>query len=259
MRKPARKKFSKTKTKSVSRKQVKSKEKKKKNLLRKKKMQNPGESEYNFKVICIGSSGVGKSSLTVRLSEDIFYSDYASTIAIDFRMHFLNYQGKGVKLQIWDTAGQERFSSIASAFYRGANGVLLCFDLTNRQSFDQLHAWLDRIKMQALPGTPVVLVGCKLDDAAKNRAVKEEEANAWARAHGMAYVETSAKTKDNVELAFQEITRLMMDDMKNRAKNTTSAGATSGPRPVGLAPAPGRPGAGPGARRDQPQDGGCGC
>jgi small GTP-binding protein len=221
------------------------------------------ESDYNFKCIVIGDSGSGKSSLTVRLSEDIFYSDYASTIAIDFRMHFLNYQGKGVKLQIWDTAGQERFLSVSSAFYRGANGVLLCFDLTNRSSFDHLHAWLDRIKMQALPGIPIVLVGCKLDDAAKNRAVKEEEAGAWARAHGMAYVETSAKTKDNVEFAFHEITRLMMEDLKNRAKNSTGANGsatTTGPRPVGLAPAPGRPGAGPGSRRQETNDGGgCPC
>lgn len=230
--------------------------------------QNTGDCDFIFKVIVIGDSGSGKSSLTVRLSEDVFFADYASTIAIDFRMYFMNYLDKKIRLQIWDTAGQERFLAVSTAFYRGANGVLLCYDITNRQSFDHLGAWLDRVKMQALPGIPVVLVGCKADESQRNRAVREDEAGAWARSHGMGYVETSAKTKENVTLAFQEITKRMLEDLKQRGKSATGTGSVGGSGgmsiggTVGLAPAPGRPG-GPGARRDVAgsgsSDSGCPC
>jgi small GTP-binding protein len=232
--------------------------------------QATGDCDYIFKVIVIGDSGSGKSSLTVRLSEDVFFSDYASTIAIDFRMHFMVYNGQKIRIQIWDTAGQERFLAVSTAFYRGANGVLLCYDITNRQSFEHLGAWLDRVKMQALPGIPVVLVGCKADEGTRNRAVSVEEAAAWATSHGMTYLETSAKTKDNVTEAFQKITQKMLEDLKQRGKNATgdnnNAGNNNtnggmrigGTQTVGLAPAPGRPG-GPGFQRKDANESGCPC
>lgn len=180
----------------------------------------PGsDCDFIFKIIVIGDSGVGKSSLTVRLSEDVFYKDYASTIAIDFRMYFMNFLDKKIRLQIWDTAGQERFQSVATAFYRGANGVMLCFDLTHRPSFLHLDQWLDRVKQQALPGIPCILIGCKLDEtkiAGNSRQVTREEAALWAQQHGMGYIETSAKEKDNVLHAFQQITLNIFEDMKAR-------------------------------------------
>ena len=94
-----------------------------------------GECDYIFKIIVIGDSGVGKSSLTVRLSEDVFYKDYASTIAIDFRMFFMNFMDKKIRLQIWDTVGQERFQSLSAAFYRGADSCVLVFDVTKPKTF----------------------------------------------------------------------------------------------------------------------------
>ncbi|EKG08340.1 rab1 small GTP-binding protein, putative [Trypanosoma cruzi] len=175
-----------------------------------------GDCDYIFKIIVIGDSGVGKSSLTVRLSEDVFYKDYASTIAIDFRMHQMNYMDKRVRLQIWDTAGQERFQSVATAFYRGANGVMLCFDLTHRPSFLHLDQWIERVRQQALPGIPCLLIGCKSDEARSARQVSKEEATAWAQQHGISYIETSAKEKENVQYAFQEITKEIFLDMKDR-------------------------------------------
>jgi small GTP-binding protein len=175
-----------------------------------------GDCDYIFKIIVIGDSGVGKSSLTVRLSEDVFYKDYASTIAIDFRMHQMTYMDKKVRLQIWDTAGQERFQSVATAFYRGANGVMLCFDMTHRPSFQHLEQWVERIRQQALPGIPCLLIGCKSDEAKSNRQVSSEEAAAWAQQHNMAYIETSAKAKDNVQHAFQQITLSIFEDIKER-------------------------------------------
>lgn len=195
---------------------------------KKKKMTNPnapgGDCDYIFKIIVIGDSGVGKSSLTVRLSEDVFYKDYASTIAIDFRMHQMSYMDKRVRLQIWDTAGQERFQSVATAFYRGANGVLLCFDLTHRPSFVHLDQWMDRVKQQALPGIPCLLVGCKSDEARSSRQVTREEAVAWAQQHNMSFIETSAKEKENVQTAFQQITKSIFEDMKERNGKSPAAG-----------------------------------
>ena len=175
-----------------------------------------GDCDYIFKIIVIGDSGGGKSSLTVRLSEDVFYKDYASTIAIDFRMHQMTFMDKKVRLQIWDTAGQERFQSVATAFYRGANGVMLCFDLTHRPSFTHLEQWMERIRQQALPGIPCLLIGCKCDEARSNRQVSSEEAAAWAQQHNMTYIETSAKAKDNVLHAFQAITLSIFEDIKER-------------------------------------------
>ncbi|CCW71354.1 unnamed protein product [Phytomonas sp. Hart1] len=195
-----------------------------------------GDYDYIFKIIVIGDSGVGKSSLTVRLSEDVFYRDYASTIAIDFRMHQINYMDKHVRLQIWDTAGQERFQSVATAFYRGANGVMLCFDLTHRPSFLHVEQWMERVKQQALPGIPCLLIGCKIDGARTNRQVTKEEAMAWATQHKMSYIETSAKEKENVQQAFQQITKCIFDDMKDHcgtAQQSSRVGA-SGERKVKL-------------------------
>jgi len=190
-----------------------------------------GDCDYIFKIIVIGDSGVGKSSLTVRLSEDVFYKDYASTIAIDFRMHQMTFMEKKVRLQIWDTAGQERFQSVATAFYRGANGVMLCFDLTHRPSFLHLDQWMDRVRQQALPGIPCQLIGCKSDEArGGTRQVSREEAVAWAQQHNMGYIETSAKEKENVLHAFQQVTLNIFEDMKER-NGGGERGAAKGGKP----------------------------
>jgi small GTP-binding protein len=192
-----------------------------------------GDCDFIFKIIVIGDSGVGKSSLTVRLSEDVFYKDYASTIAIDFRMFFMNFMDKKIRLQIWDTAGQERFQAVATAFYRGANGVMLCFDLTHRPSFTNLEQWMERVRLQALPGIPCVLVGCKSDDAKGGaRQVPRDEAVQWAQQHGMGYIETSAKDKDNVIHAFQQIAFSIFEDMKEK----------NGGHPIATQPAAGQGG-----------------
>ena len=114
--------------------------------------------------------------------------------------------------------------------------------------------------MQAMPGVPIILVGCKLDEA-RNRAVNENEAAAWARSHGMGYVETSAKTKDNVTRAFEEITDRMLEDSNTRNKNVTGSNNNNGNAPMSLAQPPNRPG-GPGTRRGgaaAQSDGGCSC
>lgn len=215
-----------------------------------------GDCDYIFKIIVIGDSGVGKSSLTVRLSEDVFYKDYASTIAIDFRMYFMNFLDKKIRLQIWDTAGQERFQAVATAFYRGANGVMLCFDLTHRPSFQHLDMWMDRVRQQALPGIPCVLIGCKSDEARSGtRQVTREEAVQWAKQHNMGYIETSAKEKDNVIHAFQQVAHCILEDMKEKTAATDrrqNTGTTSSQGTV-------RPGHNTGSGEQKPKDKGCSC
>lgn len=213
-----------------------------------------GECDYIFKIIVIGDSGVGKSSLTVRLSEDVFYKDYASTIAIDFRMHQMTFMEKKIRLQIWDTAGQERFQSVATAFYRGANGVMVCFDLTHRASFSHLDQWMERVRQQALPGIPCILVGCKLDEARAGRQVSREEAAAWAQQHNMGYIETSAKEKENVIHAFQQITMNIFEEMKERNGKVGGPSTGGGARAQSVSLAPNRGGE---ARHEKKE--GCSC
>eukprot|EP01062_Namystynia_karyoxenos_P043243 TRINITY_DN3166_c0_g1_i1.p1 TRINITY_DN3166_c0_g1~~TRINITY_DN3166_c0_g1_i1.p1 ORF type:complete len:268 (+),score=97.98 TRINITY_DN3166_c0_g1_i1:114-806(+) len=182
--------------------------------------------DYIFKLIVVGDSGVGKSSLTVRLSEDVFYKDYASTVAIDFRMCAMQVGGKRVRLQIWDTAGQERFSAVASSFYRGANGVLLCFDVTDRKTFENVEMWLERVQRDALAGTPFVLVGCKVD-LERHRAVSAAEAAVWVRDHAdqglRSYVETSALSSANVSAAFEALVTAIMGAWDEQERSRRAA------------------------------------
>eukprot|EP01062_Namystynia_karyoxenos_P043249 TRINITY_DN3166_c0_g6_i1.p1 TRINITY_DN3166_c0_g6~~TRINITY_DN3166_c0_g6_i1.p1 ORF type:complete len:227 (+),score=75.37 TRINITY_DN3166_c0_g6_i1:71-751(+) len=176
----------------------------------------------SYKIIVVGESGVGKSALTLRLTDSVFYSDFAPTIAIDFRVHAMTLDGEVIRLQIWDTAGQECFHAVASSFYRSADGVLLCFDITDRNSFLALPQWLRRVREHAPHVSPCVVVGCK-SDLQSRRVVQGEEANAWTVAHqgeGVAgYIETSALEADNVELAFQQIVCSIRDTAARAGKD----------------------------------------
>lgn len=214
------------------------------------------------KCITLGASGSGKSSLIIRLSEDTFFQDITSTIAVDFRCAFIVTRGLRVRLSVFDSAGQERFSQICSSFIRGANGVIICFDVTNRTTFDDLDKWLERCKMHSIPGTPVMLVGCKCDEDGK-RKVRREEAEGWARANGnIPYIETSAKSNVNVQEAFRIAADLIIDRMNAGVPIQPAQTANS----VRLVQPPPRPGAGgPGATRGGASAGGgggageCGC
>mmetsp|Transcript_19046 Transcript_19046/g.30320 ORF Transcript_19046/g.30320 Transcript_19046/m.30320 type:complete len:107 (+) Transcript_19046:56-376(+) len=105
-------------------------------------MDQYADFDYIFKTIIVGDSGVGKTCLLERFVDDRFLVDFATTIGVDFKLYVMQTQGKTIKLQIWDTAGQERFRGITNSFYRGANGILLCFDVTSARSFEHLESWL---------------------------------------------------------------------------------------------------------------------
>lgn len=157
--------------------------------------------DYLFKLVLIGDSGVGKSCLLLRFADDAFTESYISTIGVDFRFRTVKIDKKTVKLQIWDTAGQERFRTITSAYYRGADGIIMVYDVTSNDSFDHVNDWLKEVNRYAAEGTVKLLVGNKSDRTA-DKVVTEEQAKEFADDLGIAFLETSAKSAKNVEEAF---------------------------------------------------------
>ena len=177
------------------------------------------EYDYLFKLLLIGNSGVGKSSLLFRFSENIWEKEFIPTIGVDFVssiIHFnskniqklksLEVDGKKVKLQIWDTAGQERFKNIQASYYKGANGVLVVYDITNRESFEHLNSWLIEIEKNGNKNVYKLLIGNKAD-LEENRNIKKEEGQEFASINGMEFFETSAKTSYQVQEAFIQLTK----------------------------------------------------
>jgi small GTP-binding protein len=153
------------------------------------------------KFIIIGDSGVGKTAILRRLIENTFTEVAQTTVGVEFESKMLTIGDRKMKLQIWDTAGQERFKSIARAYYRNAVGVILVFDITERQSFDDLDMWLNDVHSLCNPNAVIQLIGNKLDLIAK-REISAAEAESFAERHQMNYLETSAKGGDNVNEAF---------------------------------------------------------
>ncbi|KAG2319756.1 hypothetical protein Bca52824_012969 [Brassica carinata] len=159
------------------------------------------ECDYLFKAVLIGDSAVGKSNLLSRFTRDEFRLDSKPTIGVDFAYRNVCVGGKTIKAQIWDTAGQERFRAITSSYYRGALGALLIYDITRRQTFQNIEKWLSELRGFSSPDTVVVLVGNK-SDLGQSREVEEEEGKSLAELEGLYFLETSALQNQNVEEAF---------------------------------------------------------
>jgi Ras-related protein Rab-1A len=164
------------------------------------------EYDYLFKLIIIGDSGIGKSCLLNRFSDDVYTDSYISTIGVDFKIRTIEVDGRVCKLQIWDTAGQERFRTITSSYYRGAHGIVLVFDITNPESFTNCEMWLTEVQRYATDQVKIILVGTK-SDLSDKRKVAFADAQEFAAKHRMEYVETSAKTAINVETAFLNLAK----------------------------------------------------
>ncbi|XP_002135235.2 ras-related protein Rab-26 isoform X1 [Drosophila pseudoobscura] len=160
------------------------------------------------KVIMLGDSGVGKTSLLIRFRDGRYVPSYfLSTVGIDFRNKVVVVDGTRVKLQIWDTAGQERFRSVTHAYYRDAHALLLLYDVTNKTTYDNIRAWLGEIREYAQEDVVIVLIGNKADCSGSERQVKREDGERLGREHNVPFMETSAKTGLNVELAFTAVAR----------------------------------------------------
>ncbi|KAL9642986.1 hypothetical protein ABK040_010678 [Willaertia magna] len=162
------------------------------------------EYDYLFKIVLIGDSGVGKSNLLSRFTRNEFNLESKSTIGVEFATRTIQTDGKTIKAQIWDTAGQERYRAITSAYYRGAVGALLVYDIAKRATFENVERWLKELRDHAVPNIVVMLVGNK-SDLRHLRAVTTEEAKAFAEKNSLSFIETSALDSTNVELAFLTI------------------------------------------------------
>lgn len=181
--------------------------------------------DYLFKLVLIGDSGVGKSCLLLRFADDSFTESYISTIGVDFRFRTVKVGDKYVKLQIWDTAGQERFRTITSAYYRGADGIIMTYDVTAKESFEHVQDWLSEVNKYANENTVRLLVGNKCDKE-KDRQVEKERAIKYAEEQKMPFVETSAKTAQNVEQAFGVIAQQLIK-LKEEANKRNNPAITS--------------------------------
>lgn len=163
---------------------------------------------YDFlvKTVVVGDSGVGKTCLMRRFHEGVFQPSYMATIGVDFCIKHLSVDGKAVKLQIWDTAGQERFRNITSAYYRGADAVLVVFDVTDVQSFKNVKYWIDEVHRFTHNTVPIVLVANKCD-MRDQRVVDAQTVEDFASELGIKVLETSAKTADKVQETFETLSR----------------------------------------------------
>ncbi|KAF8411431.1 hypothetical protein HHK36_003980 [Tetracentron sinense] len=157
--------------------------------------------DYVFKVVLIGDSAVGKSQILARFSRNEFSLDSKATIGVEFQTRTLLIHHKSVKAQIWDTAGQERYRAVTSAYYRGAVGAMLVYDITKRQSFDHIPRWLEELRSHADKNIVIILIGNK-SDLEDQRDVPIEDAKEFAQKEGLFFLETSALESTNVETAF---------------------------------------------------------
>lgn len=162
--------------------------------------------DYLFKVVLIGDSGVGKTSLLKRYRHNEFSTDTKHTIGVEFATQEIEVEDKLVKTQIWDTAGQERYRAITKAYYRGALGAILLYDITDRETFENLRRWISEIRQHASEDIKIMLVGNK-KDLENDRKVSVDEGKKFAKEHELAFLESSAKNGDLVIACFETVIR----------------------------------------------------
>ncbi|KAG0205194.1 hypothetical protein BGX33_008031 [Mortierella sp. NVP41] len=171
------------------------------------------ETVATLKLLLIGSSGTGKSSLLMRFVDGVFLApdEISATIGVDFKVKVIDVEGKKYKLTIWDTAGQERFRTLTSSYYRGAQGVILVYDVSNRDSFNDLQTWFNELDTYCSSKEVVrMIVGNKVDKES-SREVSKQEGQEFARKLQTLFVECSAKTKLGVQQAFDELVQQIID------------------------------------------------
>eukprot|EP00197_Chlamydomonas_leiostraca_P012960 CAMPEP_0202866720 /NCGR_PEP_ID=MMETSP1391-20130828/8325_1 /ASSEMBLY_ACC=CAM_ASM_000867 /TAXON_ID=1034604 /ORGANISM="Chlamydomonas leiostraca, Strain SAG 11-49" /LENGTH=202 /DNA_ID=CAMNT_0049546699 /DNA_START=89 /DNA_END=697 /DNA_ORIENTATION=- len=162
--------------------------------------------DYLFKLLLVGDSGVGKSCILMRFTSDRFEESTTSTIGVDFKVKYVTVNSQKCKLTIWDTAGQERFRTLTSSYYRGAQGIIFVYDVSRRETFEDLEAvWLREVDMYATVEDAVKMVVANKTDLGTQRQVSTQEGHDFARRHGCLFVETSAKANVAVGQAFEEL------------------------------------------------------
>ena len=182
--------------------------------------------DYLFKVLLIGDSGVGKSSIMLRFSEDAFNETFLATIGIDFKIRTLNLNGIKVKLQVWDTAGQERFHSITAHYFRGAMGIMLVYDISDPASFNNIKKWMSCIQKEDGFNGHIMIIGNKCD-MADNREISKGRGEVVANEYGAQFLETSARNNINIDEAFINLSKIILDNIPTNQEiqqNVTTLG-----------------------------------
>ncbi len=173
-----------------------------------------GEVDFSFKIIVIGDSAVGKSSLTLRGTKDKYKDFYTPTIGFEFLSFTIKIKNQIIKLQIWDTCGQEVYRSLISSFYRNSSLAILVYAINNQESFDSLETWLDEIKTQTHPNLKIFLIGNKID-LEDQRVVSKEAGEELAKDHNLnLFMETSAKTGINAREVFIRAAKMLLEEYK---------------------------------------------
>ncbi|KAM9314380.1 ras-related protein Rab-3D-like [Pholidichthys leucotaenia] len=182
--------------------------------------------DYMLKLLIIGNSSVGKTSFLFRFADDSFTSAFVSTVGIDFKVKTIYRNNKRIKLQIWDTAGQERYRTITTAYYRGAMGFLLMYEITSQESFCAVQDWATQIKTYSSDSAKVVLVGNKVD-LEDDRQVPTEDAKRVATELGFEFFEASAKDNINVKQVFDKLVDIICEKMNESVNGSISATANN--------------------------------
>lgn len=175
--------------------------------------------DYLFKLIVIGDTNTGKSCLLQRFTDDTYTSDFISTIGVDFKVKTLEIDNKKIKVQMWDTAGQCRFRSITNSYYRGAHGMIIAFDITNKSSFNNIEQWMRSVKNFGSENSIKILIGTK-SDLIEERQVSKEEIDTLVDELGISYIETSAKENNNINELFITICKEILTNMSDKINTT---------------------------------------
>ena len=179
------------------------------------------KKEVLYKILLLGDSSVGKTCFLMRYTDNTFQEIHMSTIGLDYKLKNVQLDdGKMVKIQIWDTAGQDRFRSITKNYYKGAHGIILIYDITNKKSFENVRTWINQIKEEVSEKVSIILVGNKIDDE-EHRVVATEDGEKIAKELGLMFFECSAKSGVNIDSTFNELVKKTVENYSKVIKGET--------------------------------------
>ena len=177
------------------------------------------EYDYLFKLILVGDSYVGKTNILSKYIKNEFNQNTKSTVGVEFGTKILKIEDKIIKAQVWDTAGQERYKSITSTYYKGAKGAFIVYDITNRETFESVDKWIQDLNMNSDKNVTLLLIGNKKDLVDK-RDVSKEEGEEKAKSFGLAFLETSALTGENIDKVFDYMLKEVYNKITIEKKNS---------------------------------------
>ena len=184
-------------------------------------MSDDFKSDCVYKVLLLGDSTVGKTCFLMRYTDNTFQEIHMSTIGLDYRLKNITLEnGKNIKIQIWDTAGQDRFRAITKNYYKGAHGIILIYDITNKKSFENVRTWINQIKEEVSEKVSIILVGNKIDDE-EHRVVATEDGEKIAKELGLMFFECSAKSGVNIDSTFNELVKKTVENYSKVSKGET--------------------------------------